>query len=300
MQGHVPTLYPDPFGPMSQPWLGSQHVSPTGVQLCRLPFRPLSRPGQTHAGEVDISHSENQLPPGTRGLLSHVPYWTSDSHRKTGGFETPSHEAYPVAFKEVLAHPGILREDDPSSKASQCPPQVVVEPRQSSDGSTFTPITARPPTVYRRLKRRLGRTLTRLHRKRPMVQVVVEPRQSSDGSTFTPITARLPTVYRRLKRRLGRTLRRLHCKRPMVQVKRKLAHNLELKAVLLALKQFEQLYWNQTILVCNDNTTVVSYINKEGGMKGSHMGSLCALLGDFFYGAIKGRLYYEPDTFWVT
>ena len=50
---------------------------------------------------------------------------------------------------------------------------------------------------------------------------------------------------------------------------------LELKAVLLALKRFEQLCWNQTILVWSDNTTVVSYINKEGGMKS---GSLCALL----------------------
>ena len=50
---------------------------------------------------------------------------------------------------------------------------------------------------------------------------------------------------------------------------------LELKAVLLALKQFEQLCCNQIVLVCTDNTTVVSYINKEGGMKS---GSLCALL----------------------
>ena len=50
---------------------------------------------------------------------------------------------------------------------------------------------------------------------------------------------------------------------------------LELKAVLLALKQFEQWCCNQIVLVCTDNTTVVSYINKEGGMKS---GSLCALL----------------------
>ena len=50
---------------------------------------------------------------------------------------------------------------------------------------------------------------------------------------------------------------------------------LELKAVLLALKRFERLCWKETILVCSDNTTVVSYINKEGGMKS---GSLCALL----------------------
>ena len=48
---------------------------------------------------------------------------------------------------------------------------------------------------------------------------------------------------------------------------------LELKAVLLALKQ--QFCWNQTVLVYTDNTTVVLYINKEGGMRS---GSLCALL----------------------
>ena len=42
---------------------------------------------------------------------------------------------------------------------------------------------------------------------------------------------------------------------------------LELKAVLLALKKFEQQCWGQIILIATDNTTVVSYINKEGGMR---------------------------------
>ena len=50
---------------------------------------------------------------------------------------------------------------------------------------------------------------------------------------------------------------------------------LELKAVLLALRQFEHLCRDQIVLVATDNTTVVSYINKQGGMKS---GSLCALL----------------------
>ena len=36
---------------------------------------------------------------------------------------------------------------------------------------------------------------------------------------------------------------------------------LELKAVLLALKKFEQQCWGQIILIATDNTTVVSYIN---------------------------------------
>ena len=50
---------------------------------------------------------------------------------------------------------------------------------------------------------------------------------------------------------------------------------LELKAVFLALKKFQDLCSNNIVLVATDNTTVVAYINKEAGMKS---GSLCALL----------------------
>ena len=50
---------------------------------------------------------------------------------------------------------------------------------------------------------------------------------------------------------------------------------LELKAVLLALKRFQHLVQGNVVLVATDNTTVVAYINKEGGMRS---GSLCALL----------------------
>ena len=50
---------------------------------------------------------------------------------------------------------------------------------------------------------------------------------------------------------------------------------LELKAVFLALRSFEPLCLNQIVLIATDNTTVVAYINKQGGMKS---GSLCDLL----------------------
>ena len=50
---------------------------------------------------------------------------------------------------------------------------------------------------------------------------------------------------------------------------------LELKAVFLALKEFQDLCTAQIVLVATDNTTVVAYINKEGGMRS---GPLCALL----------------------
>ena len=45
---------------------------------------------------------------------------------------------------------------------------------------------------------------------------------------------------------------------------------LELKAVLLALKEFQDLCLDNIVLVATDNTTVVAFINKEeGGMKSS-------------------------------
>ena len=50
---------------------------------------------------------------------------------------------------------------------------------------------------------------------------------------------------------------------------------LELKAVFLALKEFQDLCVGEIVLVATDNTTVVAYINKEGGMRS---GPLCALL----------------------
>ena len=52
-------------------------------------------------------------------------------------------------------------------------------------------------------------------------------------------------------------------------------NHLELKAVFLALKEFKDLCSNNIVLVATDNTTVVTYMNKEGGMKS---GALCFLL----------------------
>ena len=42
-------------------------------------------------------------------------------------------------------------------------------------------------------------------------------------------------------------------------------NHLALKAVFLALKEFQDLCSNNIVLVATDNTTVVAYINKEGG-----------------------------------
>ena len=106
--------------------------------------------------------------------------------------------------------------------------------------------------------------------------VVARRRERPHRPTTTPNAACSANIYRRIKRRLGRSLKRTHCKRNLVIAgKSKLHINyLELKAVL-ALKEFRNLCSDKIVLVATDNTTVVSYINKEGGMKS---GTLCALL----------------------
>ena len=57
--------------------------------------------------------------------------------------------------------------------------------------------------------------------------------------------------------------------------------------MLLALKSFEHLCRDQIVLIATDNTTVVSYINKEGGMRS---GSLCAILWRLLSWCHPGRI----------
>ena len=59
------------------------------------------------------------------------------------------------------------------------------------------------------------------------------------------------------------------------QEKRLQINVLELKAVSLALRRFKDQCQNQTVLVATDNSTMVAYINKQGG---THSAEMCALL----------------------
>ena len=62
----------------------------------------------------------------------------------------------------------------------------------------------------------------------------------------------------------------------VVRRKKRLHINvLELKVVSLALQRFKDQCQNQTVLVATDNSTVVTYINKQGGTPSAEM---CGLL----------------------
>ena len=100
--------------------------------------------------------------------------------------------------------------------------------------------------------------------------------QCSYRPTITPNKTCFANLYRRINRMVRRSLKQTHCKRHLVPSEQQVADQLpKLKAVFLALKEFQDLCIHKIVLVATSNTTVVSYIKKEGGMRS---GPLCALL----------------------
>ena len=82
-------------------------------------------------------------------------------------------------------------------------------------------------------------------------------------------------VHRCLPKRLGSSLEPNSPQWPLVKQAQLHINVLELKAVLLALKGFQENLQGQSVLICSDNSTVVSYLNKE---EGTHSIEMCALI----------------------
>ena len=109
----------------------------------------------------------------------------------------------------------------------------------------------------------------------PPPTVVARGKQCASRSTITPTKTCSADIYRRIKRREGHSLKQAHCKGNLVPSRNQVAYKPLGTKGFLALKEFQDLCSNNIVLVTTDNTTVVAYIIKEGGMK---LGSLCALL----------------------
>ena len=99
----------------------------------------------------------------------HVSYRSSHCDRKTGAPRQTAHETYSVAPQEALESPRISGKGDPNSEVSPAVPAVVDPRGKCPKGSALTPPATRSSNLYRRLKRRLGCSLRRLHSKRYLV-----------------------------------------------------------------------------------------------------------------------------------
>ena len=171
--------------------------SQTGLQFCRLPVRPDHRPGSTHSGPVGNPSGEievHERPSPVYGSTVHVLDRPPDGHRETSVCRSPSYEAHSVAPEETLACPGSPRESYSGPPVAPSSFGLVVGRGQCAERSTPAPSSARRSTIYRRLKRRLGRTLRRLHCKGRLVPPRRPPsykfsRDESSPSGLTTVRA---------------------------------------------------------------------------------------------------------------
>ena len=159
-----------------------------GFQLRRLPVRPQGGQGQTHTRSLaDLTRQDivNSVRSGVPGPAVHVPHRTSNSHRKASPLRSTSHETHTVALKEQLEGTGITRKGDTHPQVSPPPPKVVGGGKQCGSRSTITPSKTCSADIYRRIKRRVERSLKRTHCKGNLVpsrkQVTYKPLGTKGG-----------------------------------------------------------------------------------------------------------------------
>ena len=138
----------------------------TSLQLCRLPVQPQIRPGQTDPGPVAKPSGQNKITTESTGLSGpavHVLNRSTNGHRETGSSRPTTHETHTVASQKQLESTGILGEDHPSAQIPAPALTMVARRKQCASRSTITPHKACSANVYRRIKRRLGRSFKRAH-----------------------------------------------------------------------------------------------------------------------------------------
>ena len=204
----------------------------SGVFVRGLRTSPRFSPCKTHSREMAQTSGfdpTTQVKTCFHCKMFEVSNWVASLNGENGPGGTPSHEALSVSSQGALEISSVAGQP-PSLDRSHCsPPRLVTK------------------------------SLKRDERCRPSSQ-----------------RPQYPTLYRHLKRRLGRSLRPKFYKGSVVRLGKKLHINvLELKVVSLALRDFKDQCQNQTVLVATDNSTVVAYINKQGG---THSAEMCALL----------------------
>ena len=144
----------------------------TSLRLCRLPVRPRVRPGQTHTGPLADSHSKDSSYLSSADLSGpavHVLDRSPNGHRKAGLSRPPTHEARAMAPQEQLEGTGIIRKVHSHTRFSTSTSKMVVGGKQCVARTTSTPTKPCSADLYRRIKRRVGRSLRRTHSQRRVV-----------------------------------------------------------------------------------------------------------------------------------
>ena len=138
----------------------------TGLQLRRLPVRPERGQGQTNRrtlADLDRQDQINTVGSGLPSPAIHVPHRSTHRNRETSPPRATSHEAHTVALEKQLEGTRVTRKGDPSPQLPPPISQVVAGGKQCATRSTITPSKTCSANFYRRIKRRVGRSLRRAH-----------------------------------------------------------------------------------------------------------------------------------------
>ena len=151
-------------------WLVNLEKIGTGAQanlrFCRLPVRPQGRPGPTYTGPLAEPSGQNpgiNVTTDLSGPATHVHDRFTNSHREASSPRPTSYETHTVASQEQLACTRVAEKGDPNSQVHTPPFKMVVRGRQCSHRPAFTPNKICSANLYRRIKRRVGRSLKQAH-----------------------------------------------------------------------------------------------------------------------------------------
>ena len=142
------------------------------LRFHRLPIRPQSWPGPVNTGPVAKptgQDSRDIVPTGLSGPEVHVLDRFTNSHRETSSPRPATHETHTVASQKQLENTGVTRKSDTYPHLSASSLTVVAERTQRSHRPALTPHKACCSDLYRRIKRRVGRSFKRAHCKRNLV-----------------------------------------------------------------------------------------------------------------------------------
>ena len=189
-ESHIPPNLSPAYTDLGSSLLGGEvrTGAKTGFQLRRLPVQPQGGQGQTHTralADLNRQDTVNPVRSGVPGPAVYVPHRTSHSHRKASPLRSSSHETHTVALEEQLEGTGITRKGDTHSQVAPSPLKVVAGGKQCASRSTITPSKTCSADIYRRIKRRVGRSLKQTHCKGNLVpsrkQVTHKPLGTKGG-----------------------------------------------------------------------------------------------------------------------
>ena len=144
----------------------------TGLQLRRLPVRPERGQGQTNRrtlADLDRQDQINAVGSALPGPTIHVPHRSTHRNRKASPLRATTHETHTMAFEKQLEGPRITGKGDPGPQVPPPPSKVVAGGKQCATRSAITPSKTCSANIYRRIKRRVGRSLRRAHCKGNLV-----------------------------------------------------------------------------------------------------------------------------------